>query len=88
MQFLKQLVDYASFHPTVKTFVDHMPIAVFLWQPPPLAAIFTDIQQCVDKGHVLYCYVPPLYRQYVFQFFVLLYFYLHFFILPHFVAFG
>jgi len=54
MQFLKQLINDTCVYPTTKTFVDNMPIAVFFWQPPPFAAVFAYIQQCVYKGYVIY----------------------------------
>ena len=47
VQLAEQPFDYPVLDPTVETFVDYMPVAVFLRQPPPFAPVIAYVQQCV-----------------------------------------
>ena len=54
LQMQKHLLQHTLFRPTVHPDINHMPIPVFLWQPPPLAPILHDVQHCVQYFQVTY----------------------------------
>ena len=47
VQLAEQPFDYPILDPAVEALVNHVPIAVFLGQPPPFAAVFAYAQQRV-----------------------------------------
>jgi len=65
VQFAEQPFHYPALDPTVETLVNHVPLAVFLGQSPPFAAVLAYVQQRVYEGDVLDRYPASLDRQYV-----------------------
>ena len=65
VQLAEQPFDYPVLDPAVEALVNHVPIAVFLGQPPPFVAVFAYVQQRVYEGYVLYRYSAALDGQYV-----------------------
>jgi len=65
VQLAEQPFDYPVLDPAVEALVNHVPIAVFLRQPPPLAPVFAYVQQRSYEGYVLHRYPAALDGQYV-----------------------
>gem|GEM_PF-3549509 len=51
-QLAEQPFDYPVLDPAVEALVDYVPLAVFLGQPPPLAAVLAHVKQSVYEGDV------------------------------------
>lgn len=62
LKFFKDFVYRAVFRPTIKSDIDRVPIAIFLWQCPPLAAVFYNVQQRTHKIIIWYRWFFALYR--------------------------
>ena len=63
LQRIKNTLYYAIFTPSFKSLVNAIPFAVFLWKCPPLAPIFGNIQDSVDKCVIVDFYIPTLNRK-------------------------
>ena len=62
LKFFKNTVNCSVFRPTIKPDVYRMPIAILLWQRPPLAAVFNYIQQCAYEIIIWYRWFFALFR--------------------------
>ena len=87
VQFAKRPFDYPVLDPTVETFIDYVPFAVFLRQPSPFAAVFAYVQRFYG-GDVFNRYPAALDGQYAPDFFVCPLVYFHVSILASFVSFS
>ena len=67
LQRIKNTLYYAIFTPSFKSLVNAIPFAVFLWKCPPLAPIFGNIQDSVDKCVIVDFYIPTLNRKILFD---------------------
>ena len=88
VQLAEQPFYYPVLDPTVETFVDYVPVAVFLRQSPPFAPVFAYVQQRVYECDVFNRYPAALDGQYVPDFPVCPLVYFHASILPSFVSFS
>ena len=77
LHFLHKTVQFECLFLCTKALVYRVPTTVLFWQPPPFAAVFTDVQDCVDEYEVYNRYITALHWQCMLDFFVLLHFYLH-----------
>lgn len=84
LQRIKNTLYYAIFTPSFKSLVNAIPFAVFLWKCPPLAPIFGNIQDSVDKCVIVDFYIPTLNRKILFDSCVLRFCDIHVFIISYF----
>ena len=84
LQRIKNTLYYAIFTPSFKSLVNAIPFAVFLWKCPPLAPIFGNIQDSVDKCVIVDFYIPTLNRKTLFDSCVLRFCDIHVFIISYF----
>ena len=84
LQRIKNTLYYAIFTPSFKSLVNAIPFAVFLWKCPPLAPIFGNIQDSVDKCVIVDFYIPTLNRKILFDSCVLRFCNIHVFIISYF----
>lgn len=73
----KHSAEHSVFAPSVHANIDRMPISIGLWQRPPLAAVFRDIQDRIDQLKIAHADVSALSREMLRYLFVLLLRYLH-----------
>ena len=69
LQRIKNTLYYAIFTPSFESLVNAIPFAVFLWKCPPLAPIFGNIQDSVDKCVIVDFYIPTLKQMTIDDFF-------------------
>lgn len=84
LQRIKNTLYYAIFTPSFESLVNAIPFAVFLWKCPPLAPIFGNIQDSVDKCVIVDFYIPTLNRKTLFDSCVLRFCDIHVFIISYF----
>ena len=84
LQRIKNTLYYAIFTPSFKSLVNAIPFAVFLRKCPPLAPIFGNIQDSVDKCVIVDFYIPTLNRKILFDSCVLRFCDIHVFIISYF----
>ena len=63
LQTLEYLVQNAVLRPTVHARINGVPRAESLGQSAPLASLFSNVEQSIEKLQVRYLHVAPLTRQ-------------------------
>ena len=77
LKTFKNPVQHSVFTPPAHAQINGVPVAEFLWQTSPFAAIFQNVQYGIDNFKVVMSNIPALPREAVRNPFILFFRYLH-----------